>query len=106
MAFGKKINMKGLRVQTDRRDSKSYLLSPELSRSPTQFSVSPSYSYVEEFGSPNKRDNRNKFVGHTWQTSSAGFMAPMLPARPPCVGTWNQNFSPQNNNFHGKLDEV
>lgn len=97
--------MKGLRIQTDRRDSRSYLLSPELSRSPTQFSLSPTYSYVEEFGSLKKRDNRNKFVGNTWQTSNAGCIAPMLPARSPCVDAWNQNFSLQNN-FHGKLDEV
>ncbi|XP_060554731.1 uncharacterized protein LOC132715689 isoform X3 [Ruditapes philippinarum] len=87
MAFGKKANMKGLRVQTERRDSRSYLLTPGLSKSPPHFAVSPSYSYAGNCSSLNNfgNSNRNNYVGmnHSWQTSSFGSLAPLLPSREP-----------------------
>ncbi|XP_045180809.2 uncharacterized protein LOC123540058 isoform X3 [Mercenaria mercenaria] len=113
MAFGKNGNMKGLRVQTERRDSRSYLLSPELSNSPSQFVVSPSYSYVDGFNSLSNRGNRNNYVGmnNSWQTSSFGSLAPLLPSREPRAGAWSQNGSPGShflgspvNHFHGVGD--
>ena len=102
MAFVKKGNMKGLRVQTERRDSRSYLLTPELTKSPTQFVVSPSYSYAEGFGSLSNR-NRNNYVGmnNSWQTSSFGSLAPLLPSREPRGVAFCQNSTPVKH-FHGR----
>lgn len=80
MASAKRWNSLGLRVNTNvrRNDSTSYLLSPEMSASPTQFSLSSSYSYAH---CPATLPNRNTYVSmnnETLQNSSMGSIAPLI----------------------------
>lgn len=89
MASKKKGIASKLRIPAERRESESYLLSPGLC-SPSQFSLSTSYSYIDGFHSPD--NSISKQMQGSWQNCTMGSMAPLLPRqhlRSP--GTWVQN---------------
>ncbi|KAL4237527.1 hypothetical protein ACF0H5_002241 [Mactra antiquata] len=91
MACKKKGLVSKLRIPVDRRESESYLLSPEM-MSPSQFSLSNSYSYscIDGFQSPGSTISRQiQSPRHNYTMDSN---APLLPGQQMNFkGGWNIN---------------
>ncbi|XP_052271036.1 uncharacterized protein LOC127871835 isoform X4 [Dreissena polymorpha] len=87
MATGWKLQAKVLRLNTNRKDSGSYLLSPELSPSPSHFSTLPPYSYAHENIPAKMPKGRDISAGsHGAMDGSVGSLAPLIPNSGPCRG--------------------
>jgi len=79
MASKKGMRTRGLRLATERKDSESYLLSPELS-SPIQFPLSPAQTLPHSGGRNSPRGNPYfTMQDNSWHNSSIGSTAPLIP---------------------------
>ena len=89
MASGGRFNSLGLHVNTNvkRKDSTTFLLSPDLSASP-QFSMSPTYSYAHCNGDFFNRSTelQRSLQNDSWQDRSTGSCAPLLATSHSCGG--------------------